>query len=135
MSMMQEFKEFAMKGNVVDLAVGVIVGGAFGKIVSSFVADVVMPPIGLMAGGVDFSKLGIVLKEAVDDKTPAVMLNYGNFIQTVVDFTIVAFAIFLVVKMMNKMKKEAPPAPETPPAPTKEELLLTEIRDLLKAKN
>jgi large conductance mechanosensitive channel len=135
MSMMQEFKEFAMKGNVVDLAVGVIVGGAFGKIVSSFVADVVMPPIGLMAGGVDFTKLGIVLKEAVDDKTPAVMLNYGNFIQTVVDFTIVAFAIFLVVKLMNKMKKEAPPAPEAAPAPSKEELLLTEIRDLLKATN
>ena len=135
MSMLQEFKEFAMKGNVVDLAVGVIIGGAFGKIVSSFVGDVVMPLIGLAVGGVDFTKLGITLKEAVDEKTPAVMLNYGNFIQTVFDFTIVAFAIFMAIKMMNKMKKTAPAAPEAPPAPTKEELLLTEIRDLLKAKN
>ena len=132
--MLQEFKEFAMKGNVVDLAVGVIIGGAFGKIVTSFVGDVVMPLIGLLAGGVDFTKLGITLKEAVDDKTPAVMLNYGNFIQTVFDFTIVAFAIFMAIKMMNKLKKEKP-APEAPPAPTKEEVLLTEIRDLLKAKN
>jgi len=134
MSMLQEFKEFAMKGNVVDLAVGVIIGGAFGKIVTSFVGDVVMPLIGLLAGGVDFTKLGITLKEAVDDKTPAVMLNYGNFIQTVFDFTIVAFAIFMAIKMMNKLKKEKP-APEAPPAPTKEEVLLAEIRDLLKAKN
>ena len=134
MSMLQEFKEFAMKGNVVDLAVGVIIGGAFGKIVTSFVGDVVMPLIGLLAGGVDFTKLGITLKEAVDDKTPAVMLNYGNFIQTVFDFTIVAFAIFMAIKMMNKLKKEKP-APEAPPEPTKEEVLLTEIRDLLKAKN
>ncbi len=135
MSMLQEFKEFAMKGNVVDMAVGVIIGGAFGKIVSSFVADVVMPPLGLLVGGVDFTKLAITLKEAVDEKTPAVTLNYGNFIQTVFDFTIVAFAIFMAIKMMNKLKKEAPPAPEVPAAPTKEELLLTEIRDLLKAKN
>jgi len=132
--MLQEFKEFAMKGNVVDLAVGVIIGGAFGKIVTSFVGDVVMPLIGLLAGGVDFTKLGITLKEAVDDKTPAVMLNYGNFIQTVFDFTIVAFAIFMAIKMMNKLKKEKP-APEAPPAPTNEEVLLAEIRDLLKAKN
>jgi len=135
MSMLQEFKEFAMKGNVVDMAVGVIIGGAFGKIVSSVVADVIMPPIGLLMGGVDFTKLSITLKEAVDEKTPAVLLNYGNFIQTIVDFTIVAFAIFMAIKMMNKMKKETPPAPEVPPAPTKEELLLTEIRDLLKSKN
>jgi large conductance mechanosensitive channel len=133
--MMQEFKEFAMKGNVVDLAVGVIIGGAFGKIVSSFVADVVMPLIGLLAGGIDFTKLGITLKEAVDEKTPAVILSYGNFIQAVFDFMIVAFAIFIAIKMMNKMKKETPPAPEAPPAPTKEELLLTDIRDLLKSKN
>ena len=133
MSMLQEFKEFAMKGNVVDLAVGVIIGGAFGKIVSSFVGDVVMPLIGLLVGGVDFTKLGIVLKEAVDEKTPAVMLNYGNFVQTVFDFTIVAFAIFMAIKMMNKFKKEEPPAP--PPAPTNEEVLLAEIRDLLKSKN
>jgi large conductance mechanosensitive channel len=135
MSMMQEFKEFAMKGNVVDLAVGVIIGGAFGKIVSSFVADVVMPLIGLMVGGVDFTKLAITLKEAVDEKTPAVLLNYGNFIQTIFDFTIVAFAIFMAIKMMNKMKKAEAAAPEAPPAPTKEELLLTEIRDILKSKN
>lgn len=129
--MLQEFKDFAMKGNVVDMAVGVIIGGAFGKIVSSVVADVIMPPIGLLMGGVDFTKLAITLKEAVDEKTPAVMLNYGNFIQTVVDFTIVAFAIFMAIKMMNKLKK----AEVAPPAPTKEELLLTEIRDLLKSKN
>ncbi len=135
MSMMQEFKEFAMKGNVVDLAVGVIIGGAFGKIVSSLVADVIMPPIGILMGGVDFAKLGVVLKEAVDDKTPAIMLNYGNFIQAVVDFTIVAFAIFMAIKLMNKMKKTEPPAPEAPPAPTKEEVLLAEIRDILKSKN
>ena len=135
MSMLQEFKEFAMKGNVVDLAVGVIIGGAFGKIVSSLVADIIMPPIGILMGGVDFTKLGVVLKEAVDDKTPAVMLNYGNFVQSVVDFTIVAFAIFMAIKLMNKMKKTEPPAPEAPPAPTKEEILLTEIRDILKSKN
>ena len=133
--MLQEFKEFAMKGNVVDLAVGVIIGGAFGKIVSSLVADIIMPPIGILMGGVDFTKLGVVLKEAVDDKTPAVMLNYGNFVQSVVDFTIVAFAIFMAIKLMNKMKKTEPPAPEAPPAPTKEEILLTEIRDILKSKN
>jgi large conductance mechanosensitive channel len=135
MSMLQEFKEFAMKGNVVDLAVGVIIGGAFGKIVSSLVADVIMPPIGAMMGGIDFTKLGVVLKEAVDEKTPAVMLNYGNFIQSVVDFTIVAFAIFMAIKLMNKMKKTEVPAPEAPPEPTKEELLLTEIRDILKSKS
>ena len=133
--MLQEFKEFAMKGNVVDLAVGVIIGGAFGKIVSSLVADVIMPPIGVLMGGVDFTKLGVVLKEAVDEKTPAVLLNYGNFVQSVVDFTIVAFAIFMAIKLMNKMKKTEPPAPEAPPAPTKEELLLTEIRDILKVKH
>lgn len=132
MSILQEFKEFAMKGNVVDLAVGVIIGGAFGKIVSSLVADVIMPPIGVLMGGVDFTKLGVTLQEAVGDK-PAVMLNYGNFIQAIVDFTIVAFAIFMVIKLMNKMKKAEPPAP--PPGPTKEEELLTEIRDLLKSKN
>jgi large conductance mechanosensitive channel len=135
MSMLQEFKEFAMKGNVVDLAVGVIIGGAFGKIVSSLVADVIMPPIGILMGGVDFTKLGVVLKDAVDEKTPAVMLNYGNFVQTIVDFTIVAFAIFMAIKLMNKLKKAEVAAPEAPPAPTKEELLLTEIRDILKSKN
>ncbi len=133
MSMLQEFKEFAMKGNVVDLAVGVIIGGAFGKIVSSLVADIIMPPIGVLMGGVDFTKLGVTLKEAADG-VPAVMLNYGNFIQAVVDFTIVAIAIFMAIKLMNKMKRTEPPAPEAP-APTKEEILLAEIRDILKARN
>ncbi|CAG7857548.1 Large-conductance mechanosensitive channel [biofilm metagenome] len=121
-----------MKGNVVDLAVGVIIGGAFGKIVSSLVADVIMPPIGVLMGGVDFTKLGVTLKEAADG-APAVMLNYGNFIQSVVDFTIVAFAIFMAIKLMNKMKKAEPPAP--PPGPTKDQELLTEIRDLLRSKS
>jgi len=135
MGMMQEFKKFAMRGNVVDMAVGIVVGGAFGKIVSSFVADVVMPPIGLLVGGVDFSKLAITLKEAAEGAA-AVTLNYGKFIQTVVDFLIVAFAIFMVVKGMNALKKkeEAAPPPPPPPPPTKEELLLGEIRDLLKQK-
>ena len=135
MSILQEFKEFAMKGNAVDLAVGVIIGGAFGKIVSSLVADIIMPPIGLLMGGVDFTKLGVTLKEAVDEKTPAVVLSYGNFIQAVVDFTIIAFAIFLAIKAINKMKRAEPPAAETPPEPSKEELLLSEIRDILKSKN
>ncbi|MEQ1531714.1 MAG: large-conductance mechanosensitive channel protein MscL [Methylococcales bacterium] len=134
MSMLQEFKEFAVKGNVIDLAVGVIIGGAFGKIVSSFVADVVMPPIGVLVGGVDFTKLAVTLKDKVGD-VPAVTLNYGNFLQTTFDFLIVAAAIFIAVKFINKLKKEEAPAPAAAPEPTKEELLLTEIRDLLKAKN
>lgn len=131
MSMLQEFKEFAVKGNVVDMAVGIIVGAAFGKIVSSFVADVVMPPIGVLVGGVDFTKLAVNLKEASGD-IPAVTLNYGNFIQTIVDFTIVAFAIFMVIKLINRLKKQEAEAPAPTPEPSKEELLLTEIRDLLK---
>jgi large conductance mechanosensitive channel len=134
MGMLQEFKEFAIKGNVIDLAVGVIVGAAFGKIVSSFVADVVMPPIGVMVGGVDFSKLAVTLKEKVGD-VPAVTLNYGVFLQTIVDFTIIAFVIFMVIKMINSLKRAEAAAPEAPHAPTKEELLLTEIRDLLRSKN
>jgi large conductance mechanosensitive channel len=129
MSMLQEFKEFAVKGNAVDMAVGIIIGVAFGKIVSSLVADVIMPPIGVLVGGVNFTDLGVKIKEASGD-TPAVMLNYGNFLQTIVDFTIVAFAIFLVVKLINKLKKPQVEAPAS--GPTKEELLLTEIRDLLK---
>jgi len=131
MSMIKEFKEFAMRGNVVDLAVGIIIGGAFGKIVSSFVADVIMPPIGLALGGVDFSNLAFTLKQATET-TPAVLLNYGKFVNTIIDFLIIAFAIFMVVKAMNSMKKkevEAPAAPQEPPADVK---LLTEIRDLLK---
>ncbi len=131
MGMMQEFKEFAVKGNVVDMAVGIIIGAAFGKIVSSFVADVVMPPIGVMVGGVDFSNLAVTLQEAVGD-TPAVMLKYGTFIQSIVDFVIVALAIFIAVKVVNNLKKEEEAKPEPPPEPSKEELLLTEIRDLLK---
>jgi len=133
MSILKEFKEFAVKGNDVDMAVGIIIGAAFGKIISSLVADVVMPPIGVLVGGVDFTKLGITLKEAVGD-VPAVTLNYGNFIQAVVDFTIIAFAIFMMIKLINRLKKQEA-APVAPPEPTKEELLLTEIRDLLKAKN
>jgi large conductance mechanosensitive channel len=141
MSLAKEFKEFAMRGNVVDLAVGIIIGGAFGKIVSSAVADVIMPPIGLLLGGVKFTDLSIVLKEPVVDAagaitTQAVSINYGNFIQTMVDFLIIAFAIFMMIKAMNSLKKkeEAPAEEPAPPAPTKEELLLTEIRDLLKNK-
>lgn len=134
MSMLQEFKEFAIKGNVIDMSVGIIVGAAFGKIVSSFVADVVMPPIGVMVGGVDFTKLAVTLKEAAGD-APAVTLNYGNFLQTMVDFTIVALAIFMVIKLINKLKKTEAEAPPASPEPTKEELLLTEIRDLLKSKS
>jgi large conductance mechanosensitive channel len=129
--MLQEFKAFAMRGNVVDMAVGIIVGGAFGKIVSSFVADVIMPPIGLLLGGVDFSDLAITLKKAVGE-TAAVTLNYGKFIQTVIDFLIIAFAIFMAIKAMNALKKKEEEAPAAPPAPPREEVLLTEIRDLLK---
>lgn len=137
MGMLKEFKEFAMRGNVMDMAVGVIMGGAFGKIVSSIVSDVVMPPIGLLVGGVNFTDLKIVLKQATTDvaghAVPAVTLNYGNFIQTTFDFLIIAFAIFLVIKGINSLhlKKAEEPAPEPPPG--KEEVLLTEIRDLLKA--
>ena len=134
MSILKEFKEFAVQGNAVDMAVGIVIGASFGKIIASLVADVVMPPIGVLVGGVDFTKLGATLVEAVGDK-PAVMLNYGNFIQTVVDFTIIAFAIFMVVKLINKLKKQEAAASAAPPEPTKEEVLLTEIRDLLKAKN
>ncbi len=131
MGMLQEFKSFAMRGNVIDMAVGIIIGGAFGKIVSSFVNDVIMPPIGMIVGGADFSDLAITLKDAAGD-APAVMLKYGAFIQTAVDFTIIAFAIFIAVKAMNSLKKKEEEKPAAPPAPSKEELLLTEIRDLLK---
>lgn len=135
MSLLNEFKEFAVKGNVVDMAVGIIVGGAFGKIVSSFVADVVTPPLGVLLGGVNFTDLAIVLKEA-QGEVPAVALKYGAFLQTVFDFIIVAFAIFMAVKAMNTMKRlrekeEAAAPPPAPPEPSNEEKLLTEIRDLL----
>ncbi len=131
MSILSEFKAFAVKGNVVDMAVGIIIGAAFGKIFSSFVGDVVMPPIGLLIGGVDFSDLAITLKAAEGD-IPAVVLSYGKFIQTVLDFVIVAFAIFMGVKVINRLKREEAAAPAEPPAPTKDQELLTEIRDLLK---
>ena len=131
MSLLKEFKEFAVKGNAMDMAVGIIIGAAFGKIVSSIVNDVIMPPIGLLVGGVDFSKLAITLKTAAEGKE-AVLLSYGKFIQTTVDFLIIAFAIFMMVKAINTLKLSA--AAPAAPAPTKEELLLTEIRDLLKQK-
>ena len=144
MGFLQEFKAFALKGNVMDMAVGVIIGGAFGKIVTSLVNDVIMPPIGLLVGGVDFTDLKLVMKpevlnEAGEVVTTAVTWNYGAFIQQVVDFAILAFCVFIMVKLMNKMmkkKEEAPaaPAPAPAPEPTKEEVLLTEIRDLLKEK-
>ena len=134
MGMMSEFKDFAMRGNVVDMAVGIVIGGAFGKIVSSFVADVLMPPIGLLLGNVDFSDLAVTLRAAAEG-AQAVTLRYGVFIQTVIDFVIIAFAIFMVVKAMNSMKKkeEAAPPP-APPEPSKEEVLLTEIRDALRSR-
>jgi large conductance mechanosensitive channel len=133
MSMLTEFKDFAMRGNVVDMAVGIVIGGAFGKIVSSFVGDVLMPPIGMLLGGVDFSDLVITLKDAADG-AEAVTLGYGAFIQTVIDFLIIAFAIFLLVKAMNTVIKKKEDAPPPPPAPSKEEQLLTEIRDALRAR-
>lgn len=134
MKIISEFKEFAVKGNVMDLAIGVIIGAAFGKIVSSLVTDIITPPIGLMVGGIDFTNLSIVLKEAIDKK-PAVTINYGKFIQTCFDFVIIAWSIFMVVKGINVMKRKKEAEPEPAPAePTKEELLLTEIRDILKSK-
>ncbi|AOF53197.1 large-conductance mechanosensitive channel MscL [Rodentibacter caecimuris] len=128
MSFIKEFREFAMRGNVVDMAVGVIIGGAFGKIVSSLVGDVVMPVLGILTGGVDFKDLKFILEPAKGD-IPAVTLNYGMFIQNVFDFVIIAFAIFLMVKGINKLKK---PVEAAPAEPSNEEKLLTEIRDLLK---
>ncbi|MFI3186138.1 MAG: large-conductance mechanosensitive channel protein MscL, partial [Methylococcaceae bacterium] len=118
-------------GNAIDMAVGIIVGASFGKIITSLVADVFMPPIGVLIGGVDFTKLAVTIKEAAG-AAPAVTLNYGNFIQTMVDFTIIAFIIFMVIKLINGLKKKEAAAPIVTPEPTKEELLLTEIRDLLK---
>ncbi len=135
--MLKEFKEFAMKGNVMDMAIGIIIGGAFGKIVASFVSDVLMPPIGLLMGGVNFTDFKYVLSEAVIgadgvETAAAVSINYGNFIQVTVDFLIVAFAIFMMIKALNSAKKKEEAAPAAPPAPSKEEVLLGEIRDLLK---
>jgi large conductance mechanosensitive channel len=137
MKWLQEFKAFAVRGNVVDMAVGIVIGAAFGKIVSSIVADVIMPPIGVLIGGVDFSKLAITLKSAVPATADtaaktAVTLNYGNFIQTVIDFTIVAFAIFMLVKGINALKRKEAEKPAAPAPPAPEIVLLTDIRDLLR---
>ncbi len=138
MGFISEFKDFAMRGNVVDMAVGIVIGGAFGNIVSSFVSDVIMPPIGMLLGGVDFNDLKVVMKQAVIEGgevvAPAVSINYGSFINTIIDFLLIALAIFAVIKFMNKMKKQEEPAPEpeAAPEPTTEEKLLAEIRDLLK---
>lgn len=131
MSLIKEFKEFAMRGNVIDLAVAVIIGAAFGKVISSFVADVLMPPIGLLLGGVDFTDLHVILKEA-QGEIAAVTLNYGTFVQTIVDFLIIAASIFMVIKVISSAKKKEAEAPEPSPIPTNEEKLLVEIRDLLK---
>ncbi|WP_373523230.1 large-conductance mechanosensitive channel protein MscL [Aquiflexum sp.] len=136
MSLVKEFKEFAMKGNVVDLAVAVIIGGAFGKIVSSFVNDIVMPPLGMLLGNVDFKDLVFILRDAYisegGEEMAPVTLSYGNFIQNVVDFLIIAFVIFMAIRAMNSLKKKEEAAPSAPPAPPKSEVLLEEIRDLLK---
>lgn len=131
MGMIKEFKEFAVKGNMVDMAVGIIIGAAFGKIVSSLVSDVIMPPLGVILGGIDFTGLSIMLKQAAGT-APAVTLNYGKFIQALVDFTIIAFAMFIAIKAINKLKRTEEAAPTSPPKPSNEEVLLTEIRDLLK---
>ncbi len=133
MSFFSDFKSFAMRGNVVDMAVGIIIGGAFGKIVSSLVGDVIMPPIGVLLGGVDFSELAITIKAATDGAA-AVKINYGTFLQTIIDFLIIAFAIFSMIRVMNKLHLQKEAAPAAPPAPSKEETLLTEIRDILKEK-
>ncbi len=138
MGMLKEFKEFAVKGNMVDLAVGIIIGGAFGKVVSSIVSDVLMPPLGYLIGGINFTDIKIHLKAPAIDlagkAAQEVTINIGNFMQSLVDFTIVAFAVFLMLKGINKLHRKEAEAPAPPPPPTKEEELLTEIRDLLKKK-
>ncbi len=134
--LINEFKEFAVKGNVIDMAVGIIIGGAFGKIVSSFVSDIIMPPIGMIIGKVDFKDLAIEIQQA-SETTAAVSINYGSFIQTVIDFVIIAFVIFMAIKGINNLKRkeeEKAAIPPIPPKPSNEEVLLTEIRDLLKNK-
>lgn len=132
MSLLNEFKTFAVKGNMIDMAVGIIIGAAFGKIVTSLVGDVIMPPLGVVIGGVDFSDLAITLK-AAEGEAPAVLLAYGKFIQTIIDFAIIAFAVFVGIKAINQLQREKEAAPAAPPPPTRDQELLTEIRDLLKA--
>jgi large conductance mechanosensitive channel len=134
MKALAEFKAFAMKGNVVDMAVGVVIGAAFGKIVSSLVADILTPVLGLLVGGVNFNHLKVTLRDAVGEKA-AVTWNYGTFIQTIFDFLIIAWAIFVLVKLVNRLQRQPPPAPAAPPPPPPEIILLTEIRDALKAQN
>ena len=131
MKIVDEFKAFAIKGNMIDMAIGIVIGAAFGKIVSSIVNDILMPPLGLLLGGVNFTDLKVVMKAATET-LPAVTWNYGSFVQALIDFLIIAFAIFMLIKGLNSMKKKEEAAPAPPPAPTKEETLLTEIRDLLK---
>ena len=133
MSIVSEFREFAVKGNVVDMAVGIIIGAAFGKIVSSLVSDLVTPPLGYLIGGVDFTKLAVTLP-AIREGAEAVTIRYGVFLQALLDFIIVAFAIFMLVKLINRVRRKEQVAPSVPPPPSKEEVLLTEIRDLLKTK-
>lgn len=130
---LDEFKAFAVRGNVVDIAVGIIIGAAFGKVVSSAVADLIMPPLGVVIGGVDFSELAITLRAATNG-ADAVTLGYGKFIQTLLDFTIVAFAVFLLVKGISVLKRKEAEQPSAPPTPSQEQVLLAEIRDLLKQK-
>ena len=131
MGMVKEFKDFAMKGNVLDMAVGIVIGAAFGKIIASLVADVIMPPIGILLGGVDFASLAWVIKEATE-AAEAVTLNYGKFIMTIIEFGIIAFSIFMVIKGMNNSKKKEEEKPAEPPKPSEEVLLLKDIRDALK---
>lgn len=143
MSFLKEFKEFAMRGNVIDMAVGVVIGAAFGKIISSLVDDIIMPLVGVATGGMNFTDYKWVIQQAVIDGTtqevlkPEVTMNWGSWIQTIVDFLIVAFCIFIAIKAINQLKRTKPeePAPEAPAEPTKEEVLLTEIRDILKEKS
>jgi large conductance mechanosensitive channel len=144
MGFFKEFKQFALRGNVVDMAVGIIIGAAFGKIVSSLVNDVIMPPIGMLLGGVNFTDFKVVIKDAIPatvdaagnavPEIAAVTLNYGSFIQVIIDFLIIALAIFMMIKVMNNLKKKEEAIPPPPPAPSKEETLLAEIRDILKSK-
>lgn len=133
MKMIQEFRDFAVKGNMIDMAVGIIVGAAFGKLVTSLVNDIIMPPLGQVIGGVNFTDLKLTVGSPIEGRDP-VTINYGNFLQVAFDFLIVAWAIFMVVKMLNRLKRKAAEAPAAPAAPTTDQVLLTEIRDLLKSR-